>query len=181
MSYRSFILLGILINILPSCTNKKGLPESKAFEYVVTYYSDSTIKEIVQKRNGQLSGKAFKFNEDGTKLWEFNYVDNKREGLQYTYDSRGKLIWTETYKNDQLNGWAKHFTGPCEILSEEGQYDDGKMNGLWYEYYGKELLEIDFFSNDSLVKIVHRNKKYSDRNASLPSIPEDCYEAHRKQ
>ena len=50
MSYRSFILLGILINILTSCTNKKGLPESKAFEYVVTYYSDSTIKEIVQKR-----------------------------------------------------------------------------------------------------------------------------------
>jgi len=139
-----------------------------------TYYPDSTLMEIVYKQGGKVNGKAFKFNPNGTKLWEFNYVNDRREGLQYTFDRNGKLVWIEDYRERKLNGWARCYAGPCGLLSQEGQYLDDKMHGLWYEYYGVELLEVDLYSNDSLVRVIYRNKTFADRTGELPDLNMDC-------
>ena len=64
--------------------------------------------------------------------------------------------------------------GDHDDAKGEGQYVDDKMHGLWYEYYGRELLEIDLYSNDSLQSIVYRNKSYPNRNNPLPDLNIDC-------
>lgn len=173
---RLFAILFCLFML--NCAPEKTQPESVDIDFVVNYYPDSTVKEIVQRKNKLLEGKAFKFNEDGTKLWEYNYLNDEREGLQYDY-VHGKLVFAVPYQDGKQHGWAKRYTGPCGNISEEGQYENGEKNGLWYNYYGAELLEISLFKNDSLIEVVYRNKKYPDRNTPLPPIVMDCNEKWR--
>ncbi len=159
--------------MLTVCVNPKDQPNTEAIEFVVTYFPDSTLKEIAAKRNGLLNGRAFKFNEDGTKMWEFNYVNDKQEDIQYYY-VHGRLSFAVPYENGKRKGWARRYTGPCGRVSEEGQYENDKMNGLWYQYYNKELLETGMFQDDSLVRIVYRNRKYPDRNIPLAMPLDSC-------
>jgi antitoxin component YwqK of YwqJK toxin-antitoxin module len=158
------------IVIISGCIKKETKNDT---DYIITYYPNGSVNEILQKKKGLLNGKSFKFHEDGTKFWEYNYVNDQMNGLQYNY-SHGKLRAINSYVNNELHGWARHFSGDCEILTKEGQYEGGNLNGLWYEYYGRELLEINFFKNDSLVKVIYRNKKYPDRNIPLPPLSKDC-------
>lgn len=164
---------------LSGCSNDQVRTKASDLDFVITYYSDSTVKEIVQKRNGLLEGKTFKFDEQGAKLWEFNYQNDQQEGMQFYYYNHGRLNFAVPYKNGMQHGWATRYTGPCGNISEEGQYENGEKNGLWYEYYDKELLEIGLYKNGSLDKIIYRNGKYLDRNAPLPPITKDCADQWR--
>jgi antitoxin component YwqK of YwqJK toxin-antitoxin module len=165
--------LFLAIAITSSCSQRKTDTVRGDIDFSVTYYPDSSISEIVQKENSLLNGKTIKFDEFGTKLWEFNFVDDQQEGLQYFY-SQGKLNFVVPYKKGKKNGWARRYTGPCGSISEEGQYENDKKNGLWYNYHDNELLEIGLYKNDSLTNLVHRNKKYLDRSILLPPITRDC-------
>jgi antitoxin component YwqK of YwqJK toxin-antitoxin module len=166
--------------LLYSCSGKQDKTGSEEFNFAVTYYPDSTLKEIAQMRNGLLEGKAFRFTEYGAKLWEFNYENDQQEGIQYYYVN-GRLTFEALYKNNKRNGWAKRYSGPCGDISEEGQYINDKMDGLWYEYHDRELLEICLYENGSLVKVIYRNSKYPDRNSPLPPITKDCADQWRSE
>lgn len=174
--------LYILFNVgvfLYSCSNNEVRTETSDLDFVVTYYADSTVKEVVQKRNGLLEGKAFKFDEQGAKLLEFNYQNDQQEGMQYYYYNHGRLNFAVPYKNGKQHGWAVRYTGPCGSISEEGQYENGRKNGLWFSYYDGELLEVLMFKKDSLTKVVYRNKKYPDRNTIMPPSTKDCADQWR--
>lgn len=146
--------------------------QNNELDYQVTYFPDSSVKEIVQKRNGLVDGKAFLFSEDGSKTWEFQYSNGVREGTQLTY-IHGDLILVEHYRNGKLEGWFRHYSPRTGLLTEEGQYENNKANGLRYEYYGKELLSISFYKDDSLIKKIYWNKKYLE-GQPLPPIVQDC-------
>jgi len=172
-------LCGLLFTLLISgCSINEQKQGVREFDWAITYYSDSTVKEIVQKKDGLLEGKAFKFSEFGSKLWEFNYERDQQDGIQYYYVD-GRLSFEVPYKRGKRNGWSKRYSGPCGDVSEEGQYINDEMNGLWYEYYDRELLEIDLFSGGSMVKAIYRNMKYPDRNVPLPLLTNDCNEKWR--
>lgn len=169
------ILFAVTISLLACADKENQSYDVSNFTFDIRYHTDSTVKEITQTKKGLAWGKTFAFNKDGTKMWEFNYADDQQEGMQYYYQ-HGKLNFAVPYENGKQHGWARRYTGPCGSISEEGQYENGKMNGLWYNYYGAELLEIGLFKNDSLIKVVYRNKKYPDRNTPLPPIVVDCNE-----
>lgn len=172
---RACVLLFIVASLLYNCSSEQSTITAEELDFALTYYPDSAVKEIAQRRSGLLQGKAFTFTEHGEKLMEFNYENNVQEGVQYYY-VKGRLTFEASYKNGMRNGWAKRYSGPCGDISEEGQFVDDKMNGLWYEYYDRELLEIVLYKEGSMVKVVYRNSKYPDRNAPLPPITEDCNE-----
>ena len=173
MNSRYKNILCVLIAIVSIACGNRSKPQDREIDYLITYFPDSTVKEIVQRRNGLLDGKAFLFNEDGTKQWEFQYVNDVRDGTQLTYVF-GYLTTVEHYKNGKLEGWARYYSTLTGLLKEEGRYSNGKMNGLWYEYYGKELLDIYLYKDDSLIRFVYRNKKYPDRSQPLPDLELDC-------
>ncbi len=172
----------VLVSTLISCVEKSsdGNQElvnvediAKTEELIKTYYPDSTLKEIARKVGGILEGKAFKFNEDGTKQLEYAYMGDKLHGIQREY-MFGKLSAEENFKNGEKNGWSKYYNADCGYLLSEGNYENGKMIGLWFNYMGKELDKVSRYFDDELQEVVYQNKKFIQTDPSQPPITIDC-------
>ncbi|MFH1202149.1 MAG: toxin-antitoxin system YwqK family antitoxin [Candidatus Omnitrophota bacterium] len=92
--------------------------------------SDSIAKEYYP--NGQL-------------LWELNYKDNKREGLNKIYYWNGNLMAERNYKDGRLEGLVKEYYENGKFKSERN-YKNGKLEGISKEYYysGDLLSELNY-------------------------------------
>ncbi|MUU77911.1 toxin-antitoxin system YwqK family antitoxin [Winogradskyella endarachnes] len=102
---------------------KDGLPWSGTI-----YDSSSRIKLDI--KNGVKDGIYEKYSYNQNQILEKGqYVKNKKDGVFKTYNSRGELLNTKTYKNDLLNGEAIYYNDKGEIVSTLIFKDDKPFEG----------------------------------------------------
>ncbi|MCU0369843.1 MAG: toxin-antitoxin system YwqK family antitoxin [Bacteroidales bacterium] len=107
------------------------------------YYPDSTVKAVIELKNGEPDGvtkiyfengqleetRSFKkgmmhgkwesWNRDNIRIAEANYVDNKKDGKWFVWDNNGVLRYDMTYKNGMK-------TGTWFMYDENGKLTDQK-------------------------------------------------------
>ncbi|SFO68735.1 MORN repeat variant [Chitinophaga sp. YR627] len=86
-----------------------------------------------QRKQGEWQEEMPEVRGEPGYTWEGNYVDNKKEGIWKKYAVSGGIIAEETYKHDQLNGYARYFY-PNGKVSAEGAFVAMDING-----------EVDYF------------------------------------
>jgi antitoxin component YwqK of YwqJK toxin-antitoxin module len=114
---------------------KDDLPEGE-FKY---YYSDKTIKSIVQYSEKGLMAKTVNYNWNGKKLAEGEYWDKKKHGLWQYYGADGKVILVEDYHYGVPEGEWKTFYPDGKPLSIK-HYSNGKLNGPFTEFYPDSIV-----------------------------------------
>ncbi|MDP4281549.1 MAG: hypothetical protein Q8867_05295 [Bacteroidota bacterium] len=142
---------------------------------VKQYWPDGTLKSTMLIKSGQNVGPAVWYFENGKKMLECNYQDNKLEGLfrRYydngtpkeefnyksdkrhgpfkTWDRLGRVKETGNYLNGMMDGAYKKFY-KLGTIEEEGEYSAGQFNGKWFYYdpYG-HMIGIKIFDHGKLL------------------------------
>ncbi|MDZ7740312.1 MAG: toxin-antitoxin system YwqK family antitoxin [Bacteroidota bacterium] len=100
------------------------------------YYAGEKIKAISEfSQNGRVTHTTL-FHENGFKMAEGKYVDQKRDSIWNLYSKWDKnlLVAREIYKNTLREGvWEKYFADGT--VAEEVNYKNNKRNGPWKQYY----------------------------------------------
>jgi antitoxin component YwqK of YwqJK toxin-antitoxin module len=93
-----------------------------AGELAVTYkkYKNGKIASISRYKNGELSGKKEEWDHRGTKEYEGNYVDGKRDGNHTYYFGSTKKV--EVWKNGEFIETLTYEKGKFQGKSDEQQY-----------------------------------------------------------
>lgn len=97
-------------------------------------FSGKLEQEVTFNQNGKPNGKSISYYSDGTVFEDFNYKDGLKEGEWKTFDKKGKLRKTETYKNDLKEGkWVAQLldAGMGVKLVETNFYKNDKPTGTW--------------------------------------------------
>jgi antitoxin component YwqK of YwqJK toxin-antitoxin module len=97
------------------------------------------------------NGTVKAYNNKGVLIYENNYKEQKKQGVQREYwSSNGKIMKQESYLNDSLNGLQQEWFENGQ-LKNETNYIDGKKNGARNEWYENGLLNFEnYFIDDSL-------------------------------
>jgi antitoxin component YwqK of YwqJK toxin-antitoxin module len=134
------------------------------------------VNTIGTKYLGKLHGKAFVFYVNGEKWLEHNYEFGVQNGEQFEYRN-GRLFSIENFVEDKREGWAKYYDIECDnLLFREGRYSKDKQVGYWFEYYGKVILGVYSYKEDSLMKIIYKNPEYDQdfESGPLPPYHDEC-------
>jgi len=99
-------------------------------------YPDQRCKErYLENSQGQKHGKYISYYQDGTVAKVQYYSNGKLNGVSTESYNWGKYI--TTYLNGIENGLYQKLTADGKIL-EKGNYKNGKKDGYWIEYDGKD-------------------------------------------
>lgn len=136
---------------------RKGKKHGIYYEWFFTHDKIPSLRYYIQYRNGKIHGKFIQWNEEFQlkKYWKF--LNGKKEGLQKTFHETNRIYIEEHYENDKLHGKRIEYNsdhsykivsyyqkgrlhGPYQTLSKENIivqciYQDGKLEGLFQEYY----------------------------------------------
>lgn len=129
------------------------------------YYENGTLKETKFKKGSKRDSVYLFYYEDGS-LWEhliykngspYNVIASNTAngepidcctlkngtGIMRFYDKEGRITDEDSYKNSVKDGYSKQFEKG--ILLEEGNYKEGKWDGLWIKNYptGELLSKIN--------------------------------------
>ncbi len=114
----------------------------------ILYYSNGSVKEIREFRDGKLNGFWKYFYTDGKLKKEGSFLRDKEHGTWKAYDQKGSLLFIENYKEGIENGIWKSFY-PNGKVKLEGAFVNGKRQGTWKIYNDRGVLErIITFEND---------------------------------
>lgn len=94
--------------------------------------------------NNKREGNVTYWYENGQKKEESYYLDNRANGLQKNWFDTGELLSIVTYENGQLHGsesrWHKN-----EQIHQEGHNQKGKREGVWTSWYSNGQKESEYF------------------------------------
>lgn len=116
--------------------------------------------------NGKKNGVAYYYYADGTVKKEVPFIEDKEEGKGVEYGTDGRIITFLTYRNGYLQfkesvnrynreglktgRWIELFSNSSKV-HEEGNYSNGKRNGLFKVYNRRGDLErIETYKNGVL-------------------------------
>ena len=108
--------------------------------------------------NGKRNGKGKEYDEDGSLIFEGEYLDGKKwkgHGKQYDEDTE-KLIFEYEYFNGIITGEGKEYDRINGDLLFSGNYLNGKRNGKGEEYkyipYTKKSYDYNSYSSSIDIK-----------------------------
>jgi len=158
-------------------------PDLESEEYVEEiiineYPIDCELIESLNYKNGLLHGKQTYWKEKNAehlnwswdendqnvvfyKFCEENYINNKKDGLQYKWDINGILIEIENFNNGEKNGLQKYGDIERGKLSREENYSNGKKDGVQRNW------------NDRGDLVVEENYKLGELHGAQFEIRED--------
>lgn len=132
---------------------QKSYPKSSVLEYkgqflddkptgTFTYYFPSNkVKAIIKHDVNSGRSEAFFYHENGNIMTYGIYRNMKKDSLWFNYNEEGKIVYTETYANDLLNGKKTVYfppnkeTGKVERIASVTYFKDGKADGDFIEYF----------------------------------------------
>lgn len=132
----SLILLSLLL-ICSSCTRTKK-----------EYYSDGSVKSVINYKNGKENGPAVYYRRDGGKALEVMMKNGKKEGKLTRWFTNGVVEDISYYKNDSLHGAQTIYNmqGKPTLYIE---YENGKKNGDYRSWHPQDMIkESGHFKND---------------------------------
>ena len=99
-------------------------------------YRNGILETMETYTDGERTGKYTYFGSDGKKLTEGFYNAGKDNGLKKVWFlGTENLQYTETFNNDILHGSAKYYESDTGKLGSEGNYKNGKKDGVWIFYF----------------------------------------------
>ncbi len=114
------------------------------------------------------------------KIWEQTFGNDKLDGQWRTYNLRGGLVSSDTYKNGSLNGISKNYWIDGKFLIEETEYLEDQSTYITKKYYeNKKLKSESSFKNKKLNGV---SKKYYE-NGNIQEYAEfkdDYFDGTRK-
>jgi antitoxin component YwqK of YwqJK toxin-antitoxin module len=128
------------------------------------YYENGSLKETGTYVAGKRQGIWKAFYEDGTLKSEGEYNDDY--GLITEYYHSGKVYGSGPKAGTRKVGRWRYFSEADGTLSSEGDYADGRKNGLWTGYYpsGKVASQGNYIQGEP-----HGQWNYYYENGQLSS------------
>lgn len=170
--WKNFMLdsIWIFYDELGDTVEKVSYLDGKKSGYDFKYYKDDNAKNSLQSKelyvNGKKNGNAFFYFNDGKVQKVIPFLDDKKNGLAYEFDSDSIIISITRFReNDvifneeinrcnnknQKNGVWKNFY-PDGKVKEERTYLDGKLNGYVKQYnFEGYLINTVRYENDEIV------------------------------
>ena len=111
-----------------------------------SYFASSGYLFMLENyENGLRQGESLVFSADSTVLERIFYVDGLLNGERILYYPYGNVMFKYTYELGVLNGPYQYFFESGSI-GEEGQFKEGKKDGLWkiYDVESPEVQEINY-------------------------------------
>ncbi len=114
------------------------------------YFDNGQLKKIAEiNENGDLHGTVTEYHENGTVKSIGNWVDGIEDGEFKTFYNNGQLQAHYFMKDGLLSDCADHFTNEGNLL-EKKCYQNGKKHGAFKRYDSGELINEDWFYEDTL-------------------------------
>lgn len=102
--------------------------------HVTNYHRDGAKESEYQYRNDKLNGLAIDYDSAGRKVRTAEYVDDKMNGKEILYYPNGKIKSMVTCRNDSAYGYEFRFTESGDTLTASihfGQSDNGVFYKKW--------------------------------------------------
>lgn len=134
-------------------------------EYILNH-ANGKIDIKAYFKEGKKNGKYFTYNDKGNVLFDFNYLDDKKEGLckEMLYDSLGKLSTYAEYTcvGGEIDGYfiKKAYVNGREILVSNFNMSKGLRHGEFTYINDENLYVVGRFNDDSLEGEVLYYKDY---------------------
>jgi antitoxin component YwqK of YwqJK toxin-antitoxin module len=112
------------------------------------YYDSGALKSEGEKRAGKSEGKWIFYSQKGQIEKEIEYAKNFKNGRYQQFDTTGKLILENWYKNDTLIGVSSVFKNGKLII--ETNYEKGLKSGVEkiYDENDQRLIETINYTNN---------------------------------
>ena len=109
------------------------------------YDIEKTKKRFFTCRDaeGKIQGLSIGWYEDGMLKDEYNYKDDKREGVWKAWYEDGMLKSEYNYKDNKMDGVCRKFHKRSETLYIECNYKDGKKDGAYKQWHINGTLVIE--------------------------------------
>ena len=175
--YLKGVLMGMLFIFLSSCSKN---------EKVIQY--DVSLDDLV-----------INYNKDSTKVVSFGFVNERGQNGEWVFlDNSEKIEKIQTFKNGILDGPVTEFlccqkfstytykNGLLEgeivyysskgYISSKGYFKNGKLDGMWVDFYDGVLLSVSKYSEDKKEEL-YQNSQLQD--VIIGDEFFGCCEAHR--
>jgi antitoxin component YwqK of YwqJK toxin-antitoxin module len=119
------------------------------------YYESGSIKSEGEKRLGKSEGKWIFYSPKGQIEKEIEYAENLKNGRFQQFDSTGKMMVENWYKNDTLIGISKIFKNGKLII--ESNYENGLKTGvekIFDEKDGRLIETINYSKDEKISNLV---------------------------
>jgi antitoxin component YwqK of YwqJK toxin-antitoxin module len=94
------------------------------------------------------------------------FTNGKRTGTWYTYETQGKLVITEVFENDKLNGLYQSYNTETGKVLVEGNYINDLREGNWNMLsYNGDTTQTDIYKKGKIVKTISHlsEKKFKEK------------------
>ena len=164
MSFKIYVIAGILLFILSCKTDKKTQTDVNKPVIVKEYYSNGRIKSETESVNGKANGLMKNYNQDGNLETVYTFKDTKREGPAVEYYPDGKLKLKMFYKDGKREGMTLWYYKSGKLFREI-PYKGGKIEGIKKSYYedGKIMAEAPYYNDNPGIDL----KEYTNKGVLI--------------
>jgi len=129
------------------------------YNKLTSEHPEGSIKEEGFERNGNREGTWLKYDKEGNLIGITSYMDGKINGPAIEMNNRGQIIKKQYFKEDVPHGI--HGEYKFGRATKEVKYVDGKMNGLYQEFYndGKPQRTITYENGEMNGPMKYYNDK----------------------
>lgn len=148
--------------------------DGKADGYWKNYYKNGNLKIEGNRKNFQLDSIWKFYNEKGKLTKSVNYLEGKKNGYTFNYDTNQLVVSKELFVNDikQGNTITYYQSGKTKLVTP---YVKGKPDGYAYEYSEDSLIiSIMKYQGGILASVERLNRK--DKNGKKQGIWKEFYD-----
>ena len=99
--------------------------------------------------DGDLHGDVI-YYINGKMVESFEYVQNQKHGVSFTFYDSGAIKTMSKYRKDKLHGEFSFFDRKGNLI-EKGVYGDGFRQGEWIVYKNNQKISSSFYENGQLI------------------------------
>lgn len=148
--------------------------DGKADGYWKNYFKNGNLKIEGNRKNFQLDSVWKFYSENGKITKTINYLEGKKNGYSFNYDTNQRVVSKEPFINDIKEGNSFLFY-PSGKTKQITPYLKGKPNGIAYEFSEDSLIISIFKYQGGILASVERlNRK--DENNKKQGLWKEFYE-----
>ncbi|TXF90209.1 hypothetical protein FUA23_06730 [Neolewinella aurantiaca] len=133
----------------------------------VEEYGETFILRESRYVDGQLNGAytiRYKYTNKPFIIEKGNYLKGRKHGLEYQYDTKGRLSRVSNYVNGILSGSVSRYVKGRLTIVEH--YENGLAHGLWQTYRRDGTPDTYFYCEDEILGPIH----YLGKNGDVEKI-----------
>ena len=140
----NFTKEGVLVNVFGKPLKKESSFDAKLRSEGIDWNELEFREDIAYLKDSDTpyTGKVFTLHENGTKVYEGNYKNGKRDGLHVVWDKNGPKKVEENYKNGRRDGltvwWHKNWQKSSEVNYKDGNIVEGSE-----KYWNSKGVRVD--------------------------------------